>query len=253
MAKFGDEVGPRDAPGTSGRRDFMRKAAVIGTGAFVLPTIITVDPADAQALTSPPPEPPGRPESPRVDVGESPGLRLRPPPASRAPGLRAAADRAHRAAPHRARTSIAFSWPGWPPPRGRANNSGRATNSSSRSRPPGSIPTAIPAASATDCSSRSGASSASQTTSPRRVTLPVTSSAKRVFPLPRGPVSVTSRCFSTSSTSCRTSAARATNRVRVAGRAVVSRDSATVSLGSSATTSSHTSSGRSMPRNAHRP
>jgi hypothetical protein len=32
---------------------------VIGTGAFAIPMIITVDPADAQALTSPPPEPPG--------------------------------------------------------------------------------------------------------------------------------------------------------------------------------------------------
>jgi hypothetical protein len=42
------------------RRDFLRKAAVTGTSAFVVPTIVTVDPADAQALTSPPPEPPGR-------------------------------------------------------------------------------------------------------------------------------------------------------------------------------------------------
>ena len=41
------------------RRDFLRRAAVAGTGAFVVPMIVTVDPADAQALTSPPPEPPG--------------------------------------------------------------------------------------------------------------------------------------------------------------------------------------------------
>ena len=41
------------------RRDFLRRAAVVGTGAFVVPTIITVDPANAQAVTSPPPEPPG--------------------------------------------------------------------------------------------------------------------------------------------------------------------------------------------------
>jgi hypothetical protein len=41
------------------RRDFLRKASVVGTGAFAVPMIITVDPADAQALTSPPPEPPG--------------------------------------------------------------------------------------------------------------------------------------------------------------------------------------------------
>jgi hypothetical protein len=79
MANFGDEVGPRDTGGTSGRRDFLRKAGVVGTGAFAVPMIITVDPADAQALTSPPPEPPGRPESPQVDAGSgtasSPGTR----------------------------------------------------------------------------------------------------------------------------------------------------------------------------------
>jgi hypothetical protein len=42
-----------------GRRVFLRRATVAGTGAFVVPMIITVDPAAAQALTSPPPEPPG--------------------------------------------------------------------------------------------------------------------------------------------------------------------------------------------------
>jgi hypothetical protein len=57
---------------TGGRRDFLRKA-VVGSGAFLVPMIITVDPADARALTSPPPEPPGRPESPPADVGGSPG------------------------------------------------------------------------------------------------------------------------------------------------------------------------------------
>ena len=45
---------PRD-----GRRDFLRKAAVAGTTAFAVPMIVTVDPAGAQAVTSPPPEPPG--------------------------------------------------------------------------------------------------------------------------------------------------------------------------------------------------
>jgi hypothetical protein len=69
MSTFSDEVG--DTGGTSGRRDFLRKAAV-GSGAFLVPMIIRVDPADAQALTSPPPEPPGRPESPPVDLGGSP-------------------------------------------------------------------------------------------------------------------------------------------------------------------------------------
>jgi hypothetical protein len=46
------------------RRDFLRKVAAAGTGAFALPMIVTVDPADAQALTSPPPESPGRPSPP---------------------------------------------------------------------------------------------------------------------------------------------------------------------------------------------
>jgi hypothetical protein len=42
-----------------GRRDFLRKAAVASTTAFAVPMIVTVDPADAQAVASPPPEPPG--------------------------------------------------------------------------------------------------------------------------------------------------------------------------------------------------
>ena len=72
MGSLNDEVGPRDAGATGGRRDFMRKAAVVGSGAFLAPMIITVDPADAQALNSPPPEPPGRPESPPVERGNEP-------------------------------------------------------------------------------------------------------------------------------------------------------------------------------------
>ena len=78
MASSSDDESAPNAADTSGRRDFMRKAAVVGTGAFVVPTIITVDPADAQALTSPPPEPPGRPESPSAEVGGSPGTVARP-------------------------------------------------------------------------------------------------------------------------------------------------------------------------------
>jgi hypothetical protein len=66
MASSSADAGPPAAPDAGGRRDFMRRAAVVGTGAFVVPMIITVDPADAQALTSPPPEPPGKPESPAV-------------------------------------------------------------------------------------------------------------------------------------------------------------------------------------------
>jgi hypothetical protein len=84
MASSSDDAGPPATPGASGRRDFMRRAAVVGTGAFVVPTIITVDPADAQALTSPPPEPPGKPESPPVSQGRAPGAQ----PQARAAGRR---------------------------------------------------------------------------------------------------------------------------------------------------------------------
>lgn len=81
MASSTDDTSPPDPAGATGRRDFMRKAAVAGTGAFVVPTIVTVDPADAQALTSPPPEPPGHRESPPVEEDGSPGTVSR-----RAPG-----------------------------------------------------------------------------------------------------------------------------------------------------------------------
>jgi hypothetical protein len=93
MASFTDEAGRPDTGGTSGRRDFTRKAAVVSTGAFVAPTIITVDAADAQALTSPPPEPPGRPGSPPSELGSSPGTltprATRSQPPARATGSRA--------------------------------------------------------------------------------------------------------------------------------------------------------------------
>jgi hypothetical protein len=78
MASSSHDASGPDALGASGRRDFMRKAAVVGSGAFVVPTIITVDPADAQALTSPPPEPPGQPESPPAEAGGSPGTVAQP-------------------------------------------------------------------------------------------------------------------------------------------------------------------------------
>jgi hypothetical protein len=45
------------------RREFLRTAA-LGTGAFAVPMILTVDPADAQALASPPPESPGHASPP---------------------------------------------------------------------------------------------------------------------------------------------------------------------------------------------
>jgi hypothetical protein len=78
MARSRDDASAPDAVDVSGRRDFMRKAAVVGSGAFVVPTIITVDPADAQALTSPPPEPPGRPGSPPAEAGGAPGTAAQP-------------------------------------------------------------------------------------------------------------------------------------------------------------------------------
>ena len=83
MARSSDDAGPPATPEAGGRRDFMRRAAVVGTGAFVVPTIITVDPADAQALTSPPPEPPGKPESPPVSEGGGPGAQPQAQPAGR--------------------------------------------------------------------------------------------------------------------------------------------------------------------------
>jgi hypothetical protein len=79
MGSFEGDVGPEDTLGPAGRREFLRKA-VVGSGALVVPAIITVDPASAQALTSPPPQPPGRPESPPADVG-SPPATAPPPPA----------------------------------------------------------------------------------------------------------------------------------------------------------------------------
>jgi hypothetical protein len=49
------------------RREFLRKAT-IGTGAFAVPMILTVDPADAQAVTSPPPESPAQTSPPASGV-----------------------------------------------------------------------------------------------------------------------------------------------------------------------------------------
>jgi hypothetical protein len=66
MGRLKGETGREDTP--EGRRDFLRKA-VVGSGAFAIPTIITVNSASAQRLNSPPPEPPGRPQPPPVDKG----------------------------------------------------------------------------------------------------------------------------------------------------------------------------------------
>ena len=59
VGRMSGETKPVAARSTLQRRDFLRRTAIAGTSAFVVPTIVTVDPAVAQALTSPPPEPPG--------------------------------------------------------------------------------------------------------------------------------------------------------------------------------------------------
>lgn len=69
MGTRSGDTKPGDAAGAAGRRDFLRKAAIAGTGAFAVPMIVTVDPADAQALTSPPPEPPASSKSPKLPGG----------------------------------------------------------------------------------------------------------------------------------------------------------------------------------------
>ncbi|MFP5255287.1 MAG: hypothetical protein ACLGI8_05485 [Acidimicrobiia bacterium] len=61
---------PRSAAEAVDRRQFLRRAAVVGAGVWAVPTIISIDPAGAQAVTSPPPEPP-------VEVG---GVTVRPSP-----------------------------------------------------------------------------------------------------------------------------------------------------------------------------
>jgi hypothetical protein len=93
------EVRPRSAREAAGRRDFLHKAAILGTSAFAVPMIITVDPAAAQAVTSPPPRPPGStgPESPGVGLVTAPGTQAtspgdRPPASGRTELPRTGAD-----------------------------------------------------------------------------------------------------------------------------------------------------------------
>src|SRR5688572_10731009 len=86
-----DGAGGQDASRSRGvrleRRDFLRKAAVVGTGAFAVPMIITVDPAEARALTSPPPQPPNKPKPPGGPPSTTPGKPGTPPgPPTSRPG-----------------------------------------------------------------------------------------------------------------------------------------------------------------------
>jgi hypothetical protein len=78
------DIRPRTARDAAGRRDFLRKSAIVGTGAFAAPMIITVEPADAQAITSPPPRPPGStgPEAPGAGLQRPSGTEA-PPSAAR--------------------------------------------------------------------------------------------------------------------------------------------------------------------------
>jgi hypothetical protein len=93
MGNHSGETNPGEASSAVGRRDFLRKAAVVGTGAFAAPMVVTVDPADAQALTSPPPEPPGpstQPEPPGINLVSSPGAETPGAKDMRAAGRRVA-------------------------------------------------------------------------------------------------------------------------------------------------------------------
>lgn len=65
-------------PANDGRRRFVRRAAVVAGAAWVAPTVISVPPAGAAELTSPPPEVTPTsvrrtPGSPEVPVGQEPG------------------------------------------------------------------------------------------------------------------------------------------------------------------------------------
>jgi hypothetical protein len=71
---------PGDADEAVARRDFLRTAAVVGTGAFAVPMIVTVDPADAKELTSQPPSPPGED---RVTPAAGPRRPVRRQPTAR--------------------------------------------------------------------------------------------------------------------------------------------------------------------------
>ena len=61
------ELGAQQPSDDVGRRRFLRRAAVAGTVALAIPTIVTVTPAGA--ITSPPPRPPQPPQvEPSRDV-----------------------------------------------------------------------------------------------------------------------------------------------------------------------------------------
>jgi hypothetical protein len=57
-----EQVQPESGHGGLDRRRFLLGAGAVSAAAFAVPTIITIAPAGAASLTSPPPQPPGPPE-----------------------------------------------------------------------------------------------------------------------------------------------------------------------------------------------
>jgi hypothetical protein len=88
---MGNDIGDRGVGSVGdppGRRDFLRKAAVAGATAFAVPMIATVDPAHAQAVTSPPPEPPGPGPTTPGTVNPAAGTPGTPPGSDMSPAGR---------------------------------------------------------------------------------------------------------------------------------------------------------------------
>jgi len=69
-----------DREGATGRRQFIAGAAAAGGLAFVAPAIVTMKPAGASTMTSPPPRPPDPPAEPATPP-EVEGQTLDPPAA----------------------------------------------------------------------------------------------------------------------------------------------------------------------------
>ncbi len=67
--------GERSGTGGIGRRRFLIGAAGVSAAAWVAPAIITMDPAGAAELTSPPPKPPDTVSAQTVEV---PGAQVKP-------------------------------------------------------------------------------------------------------------------------------------------------------------------------------
>lgn len=71
------------------RRTFAKRTAVASAAAWAVPTIVTLRPAGAQELTSPPPEPPEPPENVDSVMGRAPQiLEVSAPRTSASPSTR---------------------------------------------------------------------------------------------------------------------------------------------------------------------